>query len=48
MNKKIKQVRVDTGSGYILINDYCETKGIIHEVTPPYSLESNGLDERKK
>jgi len=35
------------GSEYTLFNDFCEKKGIIHEVTPPYSLESNEVDERK-
>jgi len=29
------------------MNDYCENKGIIHEVTPFYSPESNRVAERK-
>ena len=32
---------------YISLNDYCENEGIIHEVTHPYSSESNGVTERK-
>ena len=35
------------GGEYVLFNDYCVKEGIIHEVTPPYSLESNGVAERK-
>jgi hypothetical protein len=34
LNKKIKWVRSDRGVEYVLINDYCEKEGIIHEVTP--------------
>ena len=34
-------------SEYIPLNDYCENEGIIYEITPPYSLESNGVVERK-
>jgi len=47
LNKKIKRVRSDRGGEYVLMNNYCEKKGIIHEVTPPYSPESNGVVERK-
>ena len=49
LNKKIKRLRTDRGGEYetSILNNYCETHGIIHEVTPPYSPESNGVAERK-
>jgi len=47
LNKKIKWVRFDRGVEYVLINDYCEKEGIIHEVTPPYSPKSHRVAERK-
>jgi len=47
LNKKIKKIRSDRGGEYILFNDYCVKEGIIHEVTPLYSPESNGVAERK-
>jgi len=47
LNKKIKRIRSDRGGEYVLFNDYCVKEGIIHEVTPPYSPESNGVAERK-
>ena len=47
LDKKIKRIKYDRGGEYIPLNDYCEKDGIIHEVTPPYSLESNGVVERK-
>ena len=47
LDRKIKRIRSDRGSEYIPLNDYCEKEGIIHEVTPPYSPESNGVAERK-
>jgi len=37
LNKKIKRIRSDRSSEYVLFN----------EVTPPYSPESNGVAERK-
>ena len=47
LDRKIKRIRSDRGDEYIPSNDYCEKEGIIHEVTPPYSPESNGVAERK-
>ena len=48
LNKKIKRLRSDRGGEYELkqVNEFCE-HGIIHETTPPYSPESNGVAERK-
>ena len=48
LDRKIKKIRSDRGGEYIPLNDYCEKEGIIHEVTPPYSPESNGVVEKKK
>jgi len=47
LNRKIKRLRSDKGGEYTLFNDFCEKEDIIHEVTPPYSPESNGVVERK-
>ena len=47
LDRKIKNIRSDRGGEYIPSNDYCEKEGIIHEVTPTYSPESNGFAERK-
>jgi len=47
LNKKIKRIQSDRGGEYVLFNEYCVRECIIHEVTPPYSLESNGVVERK-
>ena len=47
LGRKIKRVRSDRGGEYLLLNKFCEKEGIIHEVTPPYSPESNGVAERK-
>ena len=46
-DRKIKRIKSDRGGEYIPLNDYCENEGIIHEVTTPYSLESNGVAEIK-
>ncbi|KAL0347687.1 UNVERIFIED_CONTAM: Retrovirus-related Pol polyprotein from transposon TNT 1-94 [Sesamum calycinum] len=47
--KKLKRLRSDRGGEYesSKFNEYCQTFGIIHEETPPYSLSSNGVAERK-
>ena len=49
LSKKIKRLRSDRGGEYEPnpFNTFCEERGIIHENTPPYSLESNGVIERK-
>ena len=47
LDRKIKRIRSDRGGKHIPLNDYCEKEGIIHEVNPPYSPESNGVAERK-
>ena len=49
-SKKIKRLRFDKGGEYDSnpYNTFCEEHGIIHETTPLYSPESNGVAERKK
>ena len=46
LNRKIKKVRLDGGSEFILLNDFYEKGGIIHKLIPSYSLESNGVTKR--
>ena len=49
LSKKIKRLRFDKGGEYESnpFNTFWEEHEIIHETTPPYSPESNGVDERK-
>ena len=49
IERKIKRLRDDSGGEYIF-NEFCKfcvEHGIIHEVTPPYSPQSNGVAKRK-
>jgi transposase InsO family protein len=49
LERKIKRLRPDRGGEYFLkiFVEFCEEHGIIHERTPPYSPQSNGVVERK-
>ncbi|KAM2599052.1 hypothetical protein TB2_037519 [Malus domestica] len=49
LEKRIKRLRSDSGGEYTLtdLSVFCEEHGIIHEVTSPYSPQSNGVTERK-
>ena len=49
LERKIKHIRSDRGGEYFSneFNLFCEEHGIVHERTPPYSPESNGVAERK-
>lgn len=49
LNKKIKRLRIDREGEYDSnpFSAFGEENGIIHEVIPPYSLESNGVAERR-
>jgi transposase InsO family protein len=49
LERKIKRVRSDRGGEYFsnLFTLFCEELGIIHERTPPYLPQSNGVAERK-
>jgi transposase InsO family protein len=43
--KNIKRIRSDNGGEYISneLKDFFLTSGVIHELQPPYSPESNGI-----
>ncbi|TYK14258.1 ty1-copia retrotransposon protein [Cucumis melo var. makuwa] len=49
LRKKIKRLRSDRGGEYSdkTLKDFCESNGIIHEFTAPYSPQQNGIAERK-
>jgi transposase InsO family protein len=48
-NIMIKRLRIDKGGEYESnpFKEFCEQNGIIHEVTPPYSPESNGVAKER-
>jgi transposase InsO family protein len=49
LERKIKQVRSDRGGEYFSneFSEFCAEHEIIHGRTPSYSLEVNGIAERK-
>ena len=49
LSKKIKRLRTDRGGEYESnpFHSFYEDHRIIHETTPPYSPESNGVAEKK-
>jgi transposase InsO family protein len=49
LEKKIKRLRSDRAGEYFSIefSHFCANNVILHERTPPYSLQSNGVVERK-
>jgi hypothetical protein len=49
LDRKIKRLRSDRDGEYFSneLDSFCAKHGIIHERTPPYSPQSNGVAERK-
>jgi hypothetical protein len=49
LERKIKRLLSDRGGEYFSndFSKFCAEHGIIHERTPPYSPQSNGIVERK-
>ena len=47
--KKLKILRTDRGGEYISrkVESFCKKMSIQHEVTAPYTLQHNGLVERR-
>jgi transposase InsO family protein len=49
LERKIKRLRSDRGGEYFsnAFDEFCVERGIVHERTPLYSPQSNGIVERK-
>ena len=49
LNTKIKSLRTDRGREYLsdLFKAYCDEKGITRQLTIPYTLQQNGVAERR-
>jgi transposase InsO family protein len=49
LERKIKRLRSNQGGEYFSseFTGFCVEHGIIHERTPPYSPQSNGIAKRK-
>ena len=48
IDKKIKMIKSDRGGEYESpFAEICLENGIIHQTTAPYTLQSNGIAERK-
>lgn len=47
--QKLKILRTDGGGEYTskAFEEFCEAQGVVHEVTPPYTPQHNGLAERR-
>ena len=47
--KELKYLRFDRGGEYTstLFNEFYANNGIVHEVTPPYTPESNGWQNER-
>ena len=49
LGKKVKVLRSNRGGEYesLSLSKFCEVNGIIHQTTAPYTLQQNGVAERK-